>query len=649
MNRKLFEPISIGSMELKNRLVMPPMCTNYASESGAVTGRLIDYYVERAKGGVGFIIVEAATIDSSVGKIINCQLCVDDDKFIPGLSDLTEAVQARDAKIALQIHHGGRQAQSKFNQGRTPISASNVPFIDIYGTPPGSVLSNPQPLTIEEINVIVEKFGEAANRAKIAGFNAVEIHGAHGYLIAQFLSPYTNKRTDAYGGNFDGRMRFALEIIQRVREKAGQDLPISFRLSADEYVNGGITLELAKKIAKKLEEAGVDLLNISGSLGETDHMCNAPMAIPRGYLVHLAEAIKRIVKIPVITVGRINDPRFAERILIDGKADLVAIGRALIADPEWPLKAFEGRLDDIRKCIACNYGCISRWSIGLRVKCTLNAEVGRERDYDPTPGKPRRVLIVGGGPAGMEAARVTALRGHEVTLFEKAERVGGQLNLAIIPPYKQELRNILQYFETQLRKLRVKTELGREVTPQLVKEVNPDVVIAATGANQLPPTFQVIENSNVVTAWDVLALNAKVGEKVIIAGGKQTGCETAEFLAEKGKDVTIIVGFRELAADMETETRYLLLQRLSMAGVNFVYNSRIKEVKADSVTVIDNNSNIKILKADTVVIALGVTPNDKLSTALQSEVKELYRIGDCVTPAKILEAINEASRIARII
>lgn len=649
MSGRLFEPIQIGSMKLKNRIVMPPMCTNFASETGAVTERIVEYYAERAKGGAGFIIVEATCIDSPQGKISSCQLCVDNDKFIPGLSDLTEAVHAYGAKIALQLHHAGRQTLIELTNGKTPVSASDVPYVDSYGIPPGSILAQPRPLTLEEINILEEKFGAAAGRAKLAGFDAVEIHGAHGYLIAQFLSPFTNKRTDAYGGDFNGRMRFALEVIQRVREKVSGDFPISFRFSADEYIEGGINLELAEKIAERLEGAGVDILNVSGSIGETDHLCEAPMAVSPGYMVHLAEAIKKTVNIPVITVGRINNPTFAEKILKDGKADLVAMGRALIADPELPRKTFENKLEDVRRCIACNQGCIYRLMLGLRVKCTVNAEVGKERDFKLTLAKPKKILIAGGGPAGMEAARVSALRGHKVVVFEKADRLGGQLNLAVKPPYKGELENILQYLKGQLRRLNVKIELGSEVTLEIVEEINPDVVIIATGATPISTGIQGSDEVNVITAWDVLEENKEVGGKVVIAGGKQIGCETAEFLAERGKDVTIVVGFREPAADMEPYNRYLLLRRLSKNGVNFIYNSRVKEIKADTVIVLDNNFNMKTLKVNTVILALGVLPNNKLLTALQGRVKELYAVGDCVKPAKILEAINDASRIARII
>ena len=301
-------------MELRNRIVMPPMTTSFASEAGAVTERLTNYHVERAKGGVGLIIVEATCVESLLGRLIVNQLRVDSDKFLPGLADLVEAVHLHGAKIALQIHHAGRETTLEATEGRMPVSASNVPYIDMYGSP-GSVVVRPRPLKIKEIAELVEKFGEGARRAKAAGFDAVEIHGAHGYLIAQFLSPYANKRTDKYGGSFEGRMRFALEIINCVRQKVGSDFPLSFRISADEFIKGGITLKLAKKIAAKLEEAGINVVHVSGSLSETEHMCEAPMAIERGYMVHLAEGIKKVVGIPIITVGRINDPEFAEKIL----------------------------------------------------------------------------------------------------------------------------------------------------------------------------------------------------------------------------------------------------------------------------------------------------------------------------------------------
>ena len=646
---KLFEPIQIGSMKLRNRIVMPPMTTSFANETGAVTERLVDYYVERARGKVGLIVVEAACVESVLGRLIISQLRIDSDKYLPGLADLVEAVHFQGGKIALQIHHAGRETTLEATEGRTPVSSSNVPYIDMYGSP-GSVVVRPRPLKIKEISDLVEKFGEGARRAKAAGFDAVEIHGAHGYLVAQFLSPYANKRIDKYGKDFNGRMRFALEVIERVREKVGADYPIIFRISADEFIKGGITLELAEKIAMKLEKAGINAIHVSGSLSETEHMCEAPMAIERGYMVHLAEGIKKIVNIPVITVGRINDPELAERILQDGRADLVAMGRALITDPMLPVKTMENRLDEIRRCIACDTGCINRLFAGLRITCNINSEVGKEKEYRITRAeKAKNVLVVGGGLAGMEAARVAALRGHHVTLSEKTNELGGQFILATKPPHKEELQNILDYLRNQMDKLKIAIELQREVTPELVDETNPDAVIVATGAVPIVPSIPGIESRNVVTAWDVLAGKVDVRNDAVVIGGGEIGCETAEYLFELGKDVTLVtrrLHFQDLASEMETFNRYLLLKRLKEEQIRVHTHTSLQEIVDGGVVVSDDRGK-HTLNTETVILAFGSQSNDGVAKALNGKVEELFVVGDCVKPRRSLEAIHEGSWAAR--
>ncbi len=384
--RKLFEPIQIGNIQLRNRIVMPAMGTQLASDTGAVTERLIDYHVERARGLVGLNITEVACVDSPLGKTIVNQLRIDHDRYVPGLNHLAQSIHACGGKIAVQLHHAGRQTSLAVTDGLQSVSASDVEYYDRHGIPPGAWVSKPRPLTIEEIEGLVEKFADSADRAKRAQMDAVEVHGAHGYLIGQFLSPYTNKRTDGYGGSLERRMRFALEILQRVREKVGAHFPVIFRISADEMIPEGLKLGEAKVICKTLENAGVDAINVSAAIYESEHWCEQPMATPRGCLTHLSAGIKEAVGVPVIAVGRINDPTLAERILQEGKADMVAMGRALLADPELPRKAREGRLEDIRKCTACNIGCIYRvgWQ-GLSISCQVNPSVGREREFRIVP------------------------------------------------------------------------------------------------------------------------------------------------------------------------------------------------------------------------------------------------------------------------
>lgn len=645
---KLLEPIQIGSMELRNRIVMPPMGTNFANENGVVTQRLIDYYVERAKGKVGFIIVEATCIESHLGKFGAHQLRIDGDKYLPEFADLVEAVHLHGAKIAVQLHHAGRQTTLEATEGRTPVSSSNVPYVDMYVSP-GTIVARPKPLKVRQISELVEKFGEGARRAKSAGFDAIEIHGAHGYLIAQFLSPFANKRTDKYGGSFDGRLRFAVEVVECVRAKVGADYPISFRISADEFIKGGITLELAKKIAVRLQEAGIDVIHVSGSLAETEHMCEGSMSMERGYMVHLAEGIKKVVSIPVIAVGRINDPEFAEKILQDGRADLVAMGRALIADPMLPLKTMQGRISEVRKCIACNQGCAGRVIFsGLHMTCNINPGVGKEREYQITRAeKSRRVMIAGGGIAGMEAARVAALRGHDVTLFEKTDSLGGQFKLAKIPPHKKELSNILDYLRAQIDELRVEVELSKEVTPELVDQEKPEAVIVTTGANPIIPQIPGVESKHVITAWDLLAGKVDAKDESVILGVGETACETAEYLWELGKRAILVGGRRGgLALDMDPINRYMLLQRLGEKKIPTYVNVKFEAITNEGIIFLDSHGK-RTLKAESIILALGSKPNNELARALTRTVSEVYAAGDCVEPRRSLEAIHEGSWAAR--
>jgi len=635
---KLFEPINIGTLDVRNRIVMPPMVTNYGSDTGAVSQRLIDYHVERAKGGVGLGIVEATCVDSPVGRLSPTQLCIDSDKFIPRLNDLAEAVQVYGARIAIQLHHSGRQTTLVATEGRRPVSPSTVPC------PP--LGTRPRRLTVKEIESLVEKYAEGARRAKAAGFDAVELHGAHGYLIQQFLSPYTNKRRDRYGGDPQRRITFAIDVVESVREKVGSSFPVIMRLSGNEYVEGGLTIEDTKIIARELEEAGVDAIHMSAGLRESYAWSVQPMAVPRGCLVHLAEETKKAVSIPVIAVGRINDPALAETIIREGKADLVSMGRALIADPELPRKASEGRLDDIRVCVACNQ-CVMRMGLCLPVSCTVNAAAGRERERKISPTKAtKRVLVIGGGPAGMEAARVAALRGHTVTLIEREERLGGQLVLAATPPHKEELENEIKYLVSHIKKLGVKIELGKEATIRTVEEMKPDTVILATGAAPLIPIIPGVDRKSVVTAWDVLKGKVTVGKNVVVAGGGMVGLETAEFLAAKGISVIVVEMLSHVGIDMESRSRYLLLQRLVKCRVEILTGVRVEEITESGVSVTNEKGNRQHLPAETVVLALGAIPIRELADSLKGKVRELYIVGDCLKPRKAMEAIHGGFYVA---
>ncbi|MQY72276.1 MAG: FAD-dependent oxidoreductase [Dehalococcoidia bacterium] len=476
MSGKLWEPFRIGRMELKNRVVMPPMVTRYAADDGFVTERTRDYYGARARGGAGLIIVEATYVHRQ-GWAFPDQLGISDDKFVTGMSELVDVVHKHGAKIGIQIHHGGRQTKEALG-GLQPVAPSPLPMA-------GGEM--PREMTVEEIAETVAYFAEAAIRAQKAGFDGVELHAAHGYLIDQFLSPTSNKRDDEYGGDLHRRARFLLEIIAAVKEAVGDDYPVWCRMDGKEYGVEGITLKDAQQTARLAEDAGLAAIHVSAWGPESPTNRTTPTFTPV-VIEDLAEGIKKVVSIPVIAVGRIT-PEDAERLLKEGKADLIAIGKAMLADAEWSNKVASGKTEDITPCIICN-GCRDdlRNPMVVGIRCSANAALGREKESEIVPAaKPKKVLVVGGGPAGMEAARVAALRGHQVTLWEEESRLGGQLVQAAIPPHKDRIAPLYKYLEAQLQKLGVKVQPGKEATATAVAEFNPDAVVVATGVKPFIP------------------------------------------------------------------------------------------------------------------------------------------------------------------
>ncbi|HEM60905.1 MAG TPA: FAD-dependent oxidoreductase [Chloroflexi bacterium] len=635
---RLFEEGRIGGMKVKNRTVMAPMANRLNDESGAVTQRFIDFYVERAKGGVGLIIVENTCVDWPLGKAGDFPVRLDSDSFIHGFNDLAEAVHPYGAKLATQLQHAGRQTNESATEGLQPVTSS------VLTSYRGSMARE---LTIPEIKAIVEKFADAARRTKQAGFDAVEIHGAHGYLPTQFMSPYMNTRNDMYGGSFENRMRFPLEIVARVREQVGPDFPIIYRFSAFEHVAGGVDLEEGKRIARALQDAGVDAIDVSAGVQACRYWIFPTMAMPRGCNVETAAGVREVVDIPVIVVGRINDPILAEQILEDGKADFIALGRPLVADPYFVEKTSQGRVGDIRPCIACNE-CILRLMRHWRIGCSVNPDAGYERENELKPAqKPKNVLIAGGGPAGMEAARVAALRGHKVTLCEKGSELGGQLLLASVPSFKKEIAGYVQYLSGQLEKLNVTVELGKEVTAELVKQRRPDAVVVATGAVPLMPEIPGADGKTVVTAEAVLAGGAKVGKTVVVAGGGRLGVEMAYHLSQQGVRVTLVEMTGEVGADLELSEKMYFLERLKEAGVEMLTHHKIQALTEEGAQTVDRNWQERLIPADTVVLALGACSEQGLLKALEGLGVETYAVGDCVEPRNIYAAVHEAARVAR--
>jgi 2,4-dienoyl-CoA reductase-like NADH-dependent reductase (Old Yellow Enzyme family)/thioredoxin reductase len=626
---KLFEPGRIGSLKLKNRLVMPPMATNYALKDGAVTDRQTAYYAERAKGGVGLIIVEISCIDSPTGKGMVRQICIDDDKFIPGLSQLAKAIKQHGAKAAIQLHHAGRQTSARWT-GHQPVAPSPIP---------GNEGELPRALTLEEIAALIQRFGEAAERAKKASFDGVELHGAHGYLISQFLSPLSNHRQDAYGGSVGNRAKFLLDIIKAIRDRVGKDYPLWCRLSAMEVgADGGITVEETQVVAKLAEKAGVDAIHVSAH--QVGPARRPPMAQPPCSFVPYAQAIREVVSVPVIAVSRIP-PELAEDVIRDGKADFVSIGRQLLVDPYLPQKVQAGRIEDIRPCLCC-MTCLDsiRWS-REGVRCVVNPTLGRERELELKPAKSSKlVVVVGGGPGGMEAARVAALRGHKVILFDEGEELGGQLILAAKPPFKDTIETFRQYLVRQVTKLGVELRLRQKFSADMVKELKPDIVILAAGVKPFIPQIPGVASRKVIQADEVL-MGTETGERVAVIGGELVGCETALLLIDKGKKVTIMRRGQELATKINRLIREPMLSRLKYKGATILTGVEYQEISDAGVVVKTADGERRVIEADTVVLAAGSTPNSELAETLKGKVAQVVSVGDCVEPRSIMEAVGE--------
>ena len=625
---KLFEPGRIGKLEIKNRLIMPPMATNYATKDGQVTDRQIEYYTERAKGGVGLIIVEVSCVDAPVGKGMGKQICIDDDGFISGLSKLAKAIKKSGAKAAIQLHHAGRQTSSRIT-GAQPVAPSPIAL------PDGE---QPRPLTAEQISALVEAFAKAASRAKKAGFDGVEIHGAHGYLVSQFLSPLANHRHDEYGGSVENRAKFLVDILKASRKHVGADYPLWCRLSAVEMGTDGITVEETQIVAKLAEKVGADAIHVSAH--QVGPARRPPMAQAACSFVPWAKAIKEVVSVPVIAVSRIP-VELAEDVISDAQADFVSIGRQLLVDPYLPQKAMNGKIDDIRPCIYC-LTCLDSISWSRNgVRCVVNPTLGRELESElKRVRSSKKVVVVGGGPGGMEAARVAALRGHKVVLFEEAEELGGQLIMASKPPYKDTLETFRRYLAMQVTKVGVDVRLGQKFTAGMVKELKPDVVVVAAGVKPFVPQIRGIENKKVVQASDVL-MGAETGHSVVIIGGELVGCETALLLIEKGKKVTIMRRGKELATKVHSLIREPMLNRLKFKGATILTGVDYQEITDTGVVIRTAAGEKKLIDADTVVLAAGSTPNFELTATLKEKVDKVIPVGDCLEPRSIMEAVEE--------
>jgi 2,4-dienoyl-CoA reductase-like NADH-dependent reductase (Old Yellow Enzyme family)/thioredoxin reductase len=636
--KKVFEPTSIGRMQLKNRIVMPPMGTGYAEKDGTIGQRMLDYYEARTRGGTGLIIVEGSPPGLQCAR--PQQVSLGDDKFIPEWQKLADVAHKHNARIAIQLMHSTMEIwDGKAVQvGPSPVIVPTR-VMGISGEPPHE-------LTAAEIAERVEWFASAARRAKEASFDGAEIHGAHQYLVAAFLSSATNRRKDKYGGPVENKARFLLEILQAIREEVGPDFPVWVRLNAQEWgVENGVTIEETKQVVPLAVAAGSQAIHVSG-YGAGSYITTAPISDTPGFLVPMAEEVKKLTNVPVIAVGRL-DLELGEKILEEGKADLIAIGRRLLADPDLPNKVAEGKLGEVIPCIGC-MECIERLAFDERgegVTCTINPTTGREKAYQIKPlRKAKNVVIVGGGPAGMQAAIVAAQRGHRVTLFEKNAKLGGQLNIAALPPFKGDIFPWINYLVKQVEKDGVKAKLNTDVTAETVIEGNPDAVVIAIGGTPAMPGIAGIDKSNVVTARDVLSGKAKTGQNVVIIGGGMVGCETGHYLAQQGKTVTIIEILKRMANDMFPMARRRLMDGLRSKKVTLLTSATCEEIKKDSVQITTAEGKKETIPADTVIIAVGHKANERLYKALEGKVPEIYCIGDSAEPRRILEAVKEGYR-----
>lgn len=669
----LAQPGKIGTMELKNRLIMPAMCTNY-TRNGHFTEEACHYYGLRAQGGVGLIIIEAAAIDYPIGRsVINC--AISDDSYIASHQKLTDSVHAGGAKIALQIMHSGRQTSME-TAGTQPLSCSS------FGSAESLGYATPREMTMYECKKTLRQFGEGALRAKKAGYDAVEAHFAHGYMLSSFLSSFINKRSDEYGG-MEGGLKFCSEVIGEIKRTCGADYPVICRINGDDYYpSGGVTHVDARMISVALEKAGADMINVSSGLRESNHrLHDQTMASPRGSWIYMAEGIKKTVKIPVAVAKRISED-MVEGILEKQQADFVCIGRPHIADPDYAEKMLSGNADDILPCIWCCQGCFDVLWMLYPTTCLTNpaAGLGDEKSlarYAPAAVK-KNVMVIGGGPAGLEAALIAAKRGHAVTLYERAATIGGAYRLASTSPTKAETERLFSFFEKALPKAGVKLVLNTEVTAELVEQVKPEVAIVAVGSTPaLPAKIAGVDGKNVVAARDIMNGTATVGDKVVIwtcsyqcsftcgvktapIEGDPTGTQskysyaccagyaavdTAEYLASQGKLVSIVTERDAVVPGMGYTSRNYLIKRFYPANVRVCTSAKVKEINENGVMI--EKAGIEfLLDADTVVVSVGERSDKSLAKALEGKVKELYQIGDGAKVGNAMKSIESAFNLA---
>ncbi|MHA1786466.1 MAG: oxidoreductase [Candidatus Helarchaeota archaeon] len=677
---KLFEPIMVNKVEFKTRTLMPAMHTGMVKGFGEITENFTNFYLERAKSNVGLIIVGGCRI-GPLSAPLN-MIALDDDKYIPQLQDFTDKIHKAGTPIAAQLYHGGAYVH-QFSllpevkeKGLKPLAPSAI-FSKF-------TKETPKEMTIEEIKNAVNEFATAAHRAQEAGFDGVEIIGSAGYLITQFLSPLKNKRTDEYGGSLENRMRFMHEVTKAVRDKVGKDFLVIYRAAGDDFVPGSNTYKEVAVIMKSLAEAGqVNLINVTGGWHETG-IPQLTMVVPRGVYVYLGENIKNAIEgtgVLVSMANRINDPLLADSILMQEKVDIIAFGRALIADPEFLIKTKEGRDRDIRRCLACNQGCFDAVFSASPISCTVNALVGYENKRKLIPAETKKkVAVIGGGPAGLEAARVCRLKGHEVVLYEKSNRLGGALHLAAAPPGRKEFYHLIAWYEHMMKKLGVQVFLNQEVNVDLLQEQDFDAVVVANGSKPIELNIPGMnkDDPRIMHAYDILEGKKHAGKRVVIVGGSGVGLDVGLYLAEEGglnaeqamflmqwkalspddaiklklrtRKITVIEMLPSLGKGIGQTTRWTILKDLAMHGVEMITKTKALEITEKPFGVlVDKEGKQEFLEADTIVMAVGVKPAKELYNDLKSNLPSkvsLYKVGDAKKARTALEAVAEGYKAA---
>lgn len=656
----LFQPQKIGNVHLKNRIAMAPMGVEYMTEpDGTLNRRVVDYYLERARGGVGMLICSVFKVENRVEQLEESTPMIT-EASLNYLGELCDAAHSLGTKVFVQLSAGfGRVTFPSVLKGPCRSPSENSNFWD------PSIICNP--LSIKEIRQIVKAMGETARLLTLAGVDGIELHGHEGYLFDEFSSSLWNKREDNYGGSLDNRLRFPIECLREIRKKSGDNLAVIYRfglkhylkspdqgaLPGEKYEEVGRDVEEGRHMAVKLEEAGFDALHVDAGCYESHYWPHPPIYQKHGCMVDMAKMVKEVVSIPVIAVGRLDDAPIACKTIEAGSADIVAIGRGLLADPNWVNKLKYNDHEDIRPCIACYEGCFEAYSRFKSISCAVNPSSGRESAYRLQPAdKIHNVTVIGGGVAGMEAARVSALRGHKVTLYEKTDVLGGIARQAAVPDFKYDLVRLLNWYKREMSLRGVTLKMGSPVSAETLKSEKPDVLILATGASPLIPGIEGADGESVCTVVDLLRSEREPGKRTIIIGGGLTGCEAALWLNNRGKEVVLIEMCSQLMAGgvkVPFQVRRMTSDLINQSGVEVFTGSRVSQISAEGVRIVCPDGSLKEISGDRVAFSIGMRANTDLFDELEKLKVPTYILGDCRAPGNIMNAIWDAYEIARFI